>query len=298
MSPIGVCSRAVVALLLLAAVVTAGPRWRRWLGVALGCLLLPWSLAVPGGPLLRGTIALLAAWGLARIVDLARTKQVVPPLQRIALAVAVIDTRQLQFGNRPQVLAPSFIKAALWLAVASAAMVLALATVGPVRWVAGIAVVYGLAEVAEGLVRGVLGCIGATAPALHRRPGAARSLREFWGERWNLVVQRWLRHHCFLPLARRRRPALGVAAAFLVSAALHAWFIGVALGVGMAAVMGLYFVIQGLLLAVEQRLGVARWPAWAGRVWMFAATCLPAPLFVEPFLRLIAGEDPCRCMLG
>ncbi len=280
----------MLALLILAALVTAGPPWRRGLGLILALLLLLWPLTIPGGPLLRGLLALVGFWGAARIVDLARMRGRLSTLQRAIFVIALIDTRNLRW-SRPRLDLAALTKPVIWAPIGLAAL---WATgefhdLPPLRWLLGALVVYALGEALEGLLRGVLGMLGAETPSLHRDPIAARSLREFWGERWNLVVNRWLRTHCFLPLARRRRPVLGLALAFLASAALHAWFIGVALGLTMAASMGLYFLIQGLLLAIEGPLGVARWREPLGRAWMLACTLLPSPLFVEPILRLVGN---------
>jgi len=278
----------VIALLILAALVTAGPPWRRGLGLALALVLLLWPLTIPGGPLLRGLLALVGFWGAARVVDLARMRRPLPAIQRAIFVVALIDTRKLRW-SRPRLDLAALAKPVVWVPIGLVAL---WATAQyhahpPLRWLLGALVVYALGEALEGLLRGTLGALGADSPPLHRDPIAARSLREFWGERWNLVVNRWLRTHCFLPLARRRRPVLGLCLAFLASAALHAWFIGVALGPRMAASMGLYFLIQGLLLAVEGPLGVARWREPLGRAWMLLCTLLPSPLFVEPILRLV-----------
>jgi hypothetical protein len=280
----------VLALLLLAAVITAGPPWRRRLGLALAALLVLWPLRIAGGPLLRGLLALIGFWGAARIIDLARMRGRLSPLQRAIFVVALVDTRNLRWPG-PRLDLAAFTKTAVWIPIGLAALWAAAAATEhpPLRWTLGVLVVYALGEALESLLRGILALLGADTPPLHRDPIAARSLREFWGERWNLVVNRWLRTHCYLPLARRRRPALGLGLAFLASAALHAWFIGVALGPAMAASMGLYFVIQGLLLALEGPLGVARWPAPLGRLWMLACTVLPSPLFVEPILRLVGS---------
>ncbi len=281
----------MLALLLLAALVTAGPPWRRALGVGLAALLLPWSALIPGSPLLRGVLALLGFWGLARVIDLAREPRPLRPLARMIFAVALVDTRQLRWTS-PQLDHQALGKAATWVPIGLLALLVAVGhdDPGPLRWGLGALTIYALGEALDGLLRTILGLLGAASPPLHRSPIAARSLREFWGERWNLVVNRWLRVHCYLPMARRRQPALGVALAFLASAGIHAWFIGVALGPGMAARMGLYFVVQGLLLALELPLGVSRWPAPLGRAWMLTCTLLPSPLFVEPVLRLFAAS--------
>ena len=279
----------MLALLLLAALVTAGPPWRRGLGLALAGLLLPACFALPDLPLLRGVVALLAFWGCARVVDLTREPGPMTPLARMLFVVAIIDTRRLE-RIAPRLDHAALLRLAVWIPVGLLALHTGLAHgPGPLRWGSGALAMYALGETGDALFRGLLALLGARAPAIQRTPIAATSLREFWGERWNLVVNRWLREHCFLPWARRRRPGRGLALAFLASAAIHAWFIGVALGPRMALCMGLYFVIQGVLLALERPLRVALWPALAARVWTLAGTLLPAPLFVEPMLRLFAS---------
>lgn len=279
----------MLALLLLAALVTAGAPWRRGLGLGLAALLLPWSLALPGDPLLRAVVALLAVWGVARSYDLAVARRPMAPLARMVFVVALIDTRRLAWGPG-RVDLGAFLRVALWVPLGLVALYTALLhDPGPLRWGCGMLAMYALGETGEALFRGVLALLGAHGPPIQRTPIAARSLREFWGERWNLVVNRWLREHFFLPWARRRRPARGLLLSFLASAAIHAWFIGVALGPAMAASMGLYFVIQGALLALELPLRVARWPAAAGHAWTLASILLPSPLFVEPVLHLFAA---------
>lgn len=279
----------MLALFILAALLTAGPAWRRALGlvVAVAAMLAP--LAVPGPPLLRGTLALLGFWGAARVLDLARETREFSPGRRVFHVLALIDTRQLRFV-RPRFdrRALAFAAAATW--AAWHVLDLAGRTPPPLRWLLGVAFLYFAAEALSHALRLVLRAAGAEAPPLHRTPIAARSLREFWGERWNLVVSRWLRAHCYMPLARRRRPVLGLALAFVASAALHAWSVGVALGPAAAASMGGYFLIQGVLLALEHRLDIDRWPAPAGRAWMLAGTLLPSPLFIEPLLRVFEGR--------
>ena len=278
----------MLALLLLAALVTAGPPWRRGLGLGLAVLLLLWPLGSPRPPLLRGFLALFAFWGAARVLDLSREARPLTPAQRTGFVVAVLDTRQLRW-SAPRLDLPALLKATVGLGLGLGALALALACGHHLpRWALRPLLAFTPPRGLRGLLRGVLALLGAESPPLHRAPIAARSLREFWGERWNLIVNRWLRTHFFLPLARRRRPALGFALAFLASAVLHAWFIGVALGPRMAASMALYFIIEGLLPALEVPLGVARWRAPLGRAWMLACTLLPSPLFVEPMLRLVA----------
>lgn len=284
----------MLALLLFAALLTAGPPWRRGLGLALAITVAAWPLWLDGPPLQRAIASIATFWAAARVLDLARESRSLGPGTRLAHIVAFIDVRALQS------VAPSFDRRAwiclpAWLATSLLALTGARHTdILPLRWALGALFVYALAEAANDLAHAVLAAIGQRSPPLHRTPIAACSLKEFWGERWNLPVSRWLRSHFFMPLARRRRPRLGLALAFLASAGLHAWIVGVAVGPAMAAIMASYFVVQGLLLALEARLGVARWTEGAGWAWTMACVLIPSPLFLEPLLRVF---EPARALL-
>ena len=285
----------MLALLLTAALLTAGPAWRRGLGLALALVAAACPLFLDGPPLLRGLAATATFWAAARILDLAREGRPLGPGKRLAHTVALIDIRSLQpvapwFDRRAWVRLP------VWLAAAMLALHGATHTaILPLRWALGALFVYTLAESANSLAHAVLAAVGQRSPPLHRTPIAACSLKEFWGERWNLPVSRWLRAHFFMPQARRRRPRLGLALAFLASAGLHAWIVAVAVGPAMAAIMASYFVVQGLLLALEVRLGVARWTEAAGWAWTMACVLVPSPLFIEPLLRVV---EPARALLA
>ena len=74
-------------------------------------------------------------------------------------------------------------------------------------------------------------------------------------------------HGVFRPLARRRRPTLGLVAASLVSAAVHAWIAGAALDVRTAILVGAYFIIAMVVVMVEPHLGVRQWPPVVARIW-------------------------------
>ena len=278
----------MLALLLLAALVTAGPPWRRVLGLLLAICAASWPLWIPGSPLHRSLIAIFSFWAAARVLDLARESHALRPAHRVAHVVAFLDTRPLQ-RVAPALDVRGFLRGGVWLATSLIALSLAGShAIGPLRWALGALFVYALAEAANNLAHAVLAALGLKSPPLHRTPIAACSLKEFWGERWNLPVSRWLRAHFFLPLARRRHPILGVTLAFLASAGLHAWTVGVALGPRMAACMAGYFAIQGLLMALEVRLGVARWTEPAGWAWTMLCVLVPSPLFLEPLLRVFA----------
>lgn len=279
----------MLVLLVLAALVTAGPPLRRALGLALALpvFVLPFAA---DSTMARAILAGAAFWGFARLIDLAREPRVMPPLHRAAHVLAVVDSRRVSFAA-PRVDLRAFGRVAL----AAAAAYLALWTAhvhapdgGPLRWLAGVVFMYGFAEFLAGLLHAVGALVGAQFPPVHRHPILARSLRDFWGERWNLPVNRWLRQHCFLPLARRGRAGLGLALAFAVSVVLHAWIVAVALDADMVARTAAFFALQGALLGAEGALGVTRWPRPLARTWTLAGTILPSPLFTEPMLRMFA----------
>jgi D-alanyl-lipoteichoic acid acyltransferase DltB (MBOAT superfamily) len=109
-------------------------------------------------------------------------------------------------------------------------------------------------------------------------------VQEFWGERWNRTVSLWLAETFFRPLARRRHPVLGGAAAFLASAVLHAYIAWVAVSWAMALVMLAYFLAQAVVIGLERVLGVRSWSAAAGHAWAIAWLVGLSPLFLEPAL--------------
>jgi hypothetical protein len=281
----------MLALLVLAALVTAGPPVRRALGllIALPAFAAPFEAT---SPLARALLAAAAFWGFARLVDLAREPRPFGPVRRVVHVLAIVDSRRCTFTT------PGFDRAAwtraaiacafgymsLWTAVVLAPEHGSLG----LRWLAGCVFVYCFAETASALLHGLGRLIGVEVPLVHRHPILARSLRDFWGERWNLVVNRWLRQHCFVPLARRGHPGAGLAFAFAVSVLLHTWIIGAALDLDMVVRTAAFFSLQGVLLALEEPLQVRRWPLPLARAWALAGTFVPSPLFTEPMLRIFA----------
>jgi alginate O-acetyltransferase complex protein AlgI len=130
---------------------------------------------------------------------------------------------------------------------------------------------------------------GLTFPRINDRPILSTTLAEFWGRRWNRAVSGWLHDNLFVPLARRRRPTLGICAAFAGSTALHFWFAWIPLDVFAGLLMASFFVVHGVGLLLERHIGVHHWGLGARRAWTAAWIAVPSPLFVEPALRLLAG---------
>jgi hypothetical protein len=78
-----------------------------------------------------------------------------------------------------------------------------------------------------------------------------------------------------------------VAAAFCASAASHAYFTLVAVGWAMALSMLVFFLIQGVFVLFEVRMGVAHWRPALARAWTVVAVLGCSPLFIEPILRIL-----------
>ena len=68
---------------------------------------------------------------------------------------------------------------------------------------------------------------GCLLPALHCRPWAARSIADFWGNRWNLWFSDWSRYVIFGRL--RRRPMFALFLVFAASGIMHECVINVPL---------------------------------------------------------------------
>jgi hypothetical protein len=156
----------------------------------------------------------------------------------------------------------------------------------PLRWLGGAIMIYGIADAACGLAVVAFAAAGYEIPLQHRSPILACSVGEFWSKHYNCNVSAWLSRHFHRPLARQGHPRLGLLAAFGFSAAIHFWVAFVPLGLRMAALMGVFFVVQGALIVLERALQIHAWPVALRRAWTIAWLLVTSPLFVEPFLRL------------
>jgi hypothetical protein len=174
----------------------------------------------------------------------------------------------------------------LWGALAGAAFYVADSPRLLVRWAAGIVLVYAAIETLYVFTPAQYRALGFVVPRLHVWPVASLSIGELWGVRWARPISGWLREHCFRPLARRRRPMLGLLLGFVVSGIGHAYPVLVAVDWPIAAMMFAFFVAQGIFVIVEGRLGVPRWSRPARRAWTVTLMVASSPLFVEPALRM------------
>jgi membrane bound O-acyltransferase family protein len=282
----------LVTLGLVAAALCAGTPGRRLFGLLLGFMALvpPW-FAEPRT--IRAFFCLVGAMVLFRVMDLFRDHRPRSAARRIWHVVSPVDSRRLQhaphrFDARSiggAIAWGAVMAGGLWIAFSGARLPSPASWV--VRWAGGLVAAYALVETIWGSVRGLYALAGLATPVLHDHPALSRSVRELWGERWARPVSALLQANILKPLARRGLPRVGLAAAFLGSAALHAYAILACAGPIMALSMLAYFLVQGLLVLLERPLGVSRWSPPAAHAWVIGVMILPSPLFTEPFLRAV-----------
>lgn len=128
---------------------------------------------------------------------------------------------------------------------------------------------------------------GLIVPPTNNHPWRARTIAEFWGTRWNCWWGDWLRQVWFRPF--RRRPIVGIAAAFAASGILHEILINTPLWLvyhrNLFGTMLLYFVIQASGVFVERRWLRRHKTAGIALTWL--TILLPAPLVLnEGVLRI------------
>lgn len=285
-------------VVLVCAALTRPHAARRKLAIALAIAALPAAFLVPAESILaRFTLALLLALALGRTLDLALREHSLSYLGRVWMFVAVFDVRHARRGPA------SFDRAELtWLLGHAGLPVLGWLGVfewAPeftdwrhwlIRWLAGLLLCYGLVESLHSALLMIHRAFGIHPIRINDRPIVSTTLVEFWGRRWNRVVAGWLRDYTFLPLARRGHVRLGIVAAFAASTVLHFWASWVPLGWRAGLTMGSFFIVHGVALMIERKLGIAHWPTVGlRRAWTATVLVGSSPLFVEPMLHVLAA---------
>lgn len=286
----------VLGMLALAALVAAGGPVRRWTGFAIALASVPVPLATDQVPFLGFLAAVLSIAAIGRVRDLAALE---PggwgAFRRVVHVLAPFDTRRARAAP-PALDRAALARAAGFACLAAAALVTA-AWLAPRlpshaarlagRWLAGAVATYSVVDAVVATVLIGCGLAGALPPSLHRNPIAARTVAEFWGERWNRPVGEWLHTFCFRPLARRGHPVLGIALAFAASGLAHFYITFVALDVFQGLLMASFFVLQFPIVVAERAIRVPRWRPALARAWTIAAILAFSPLFLEPMLRVL-----------
>jgi hypothetical protein len=288
----GVAIPAVLACNVLAVLVAGPSRPRKAAAIGLSGLAFVLAAAFPPPfPALRGWLWLAAAMMAMRVVDvLGMVADRPDAATRLAQLLLVYDQRDMR-PAAPRLAPDLVLRALAYGALAALALLFAALTPPPWRWLGGGLHFYALLEAADAGFRALFTALGLRARPLQARPYLSVTLAEFWGRRWNREVGRWIHRTCFLPLARRGWPALGVLAGFAWSATFHGAAAWAAAGPTAAAVMASFFLAHGVLLLAERGLGVSHWPRWAGHIWVVAVFVVTVPLFAEPLLQLM-GVPP------
>ncbi len=282
---------AVPAQLLFAAIAAAFAPRRVAAVPILAFLAVPW-LVGPGQTTLAATTALLSVVLFMRAAELWRERPARPALDRLVHALSIPDLRLARrVSPRIDVRLAATGTLALFTGVGITAA--AVSVVRPaypatpaLTWVVGVVGFYLFFEGVDRSARTLYLLTGLEVEPTQRAPIRSRTISEFWGQRWNTIVRRWLAAMAFSPLARRW-PRLGTFLAFVLSAAIHGWIMLPSLGWGAAARMGGFFLVHGALVLTERALRVARWPGPWPRIWTIGWFAATAPLFMDPLLRLL-----------
>lgn len=122
---------------------------------------------------------------------------------------------------------------------------------------------------------------------LFDRPEASRSVREFWGKRWNGPFIEMDRILFARPLIRRFGAARTTALIFAISGLLHEMAISYPAGRGWGLPM-LYFAIQAVAVEAERRTHQSSKP------WTWIVVLGPLPLLFHPAFVLALPTELCR----
>lgn len=275
--------------------------------IALGaCAVVSPHFVPESWPILRTVLAFATTAAFFRVIEILQHPRSPRDARLLSVVYPVVSPKRLERRPRPVPRDELFV-GALFLGFAIVLFVTA-ATFPPaapysglnsaMRTIVGGASVYFFVDAAARLSEVALALLGIDLGTLHDAPILALSVTEFWGRRWNRSVHQWLDEIAFRPAMRlvvRRRPksrgraslalATGVMAAFAASAFLHGVPILVVATAPYAAAMAAFFLIHGLVVVAEPRLGVARWSPPFARAWTLGVFAVTAPLFVEPLLR-------------
>lgn len=263
--------------------------FRPWVGPMLPLLVVAWAVRYADTPslkLLASSLWLL--WALKGWIVLRHPRAEVLQWKGLALYASVWPGMDpLPLVKRSREVDPStgwFVQG--WVTmVVGAVLGLAVAMLAPGSgWLGLLAIIttchLGYADVLSCLVR----LARFPVARLFDNPLLATSLRDFWSRRWNRPFVEMNRVLFLAPLQRMLGRRGGFLGAFLLSGVLHDFAISFPAGGGWG-LPSLYFLLHGLAMMLERRLGSARWPAWFGRLWTWGWLLLPLPLLFHSAFR-------------
>jgi alginate O-acetyltransferase complex protein AlgI len=130
---------------------------------------------------------------------------------------------------------------------------------------------FGILSICAGIWR----LVGYRTYYLFRKPFLSKSLREFWGKRWNLAFSEMTSIALYRPLRERFGKEFSLIAAFLFSGILHELAISLPVQKGYGLPM-LYFLLQGTGQLLEPKIPLNN--ALLQYLWLAAWLILPLPL--------------------
>jgi len=275
----------------LAGLITTGPLARRLLGVLIAAALLgvPFTLKQMHFSWVVLTLVSIIA---LRVMDLSVERPSRPVKLRVLHTFMPFDTR-LAKRCRPHLNILHLVAAAAWGVLSYIAFNAAanspmskILEYYAIRWLLGLLWIVALFETIAWTIRVITGMFGAEIPLLHDAPYKARTLREFWSVRWNKLVGRWLREHCYTPLTHRGYGRLALTASFAGSAAIHLYITSVMIDLRWGLIMASLFLLQVPLLWAEDALNIRHRSAVVGHIWTLGILILLSPLFTEPALQM------------
>jgi hypothetical protein len=237
--------------------------------------------------IVRTCVAFGVAGAFLRLIEIVRKPETFDLRQRVINVLApFLDARRFQTGPTG-ICWSAFLTAAAELAVAIVLVILAGQTppthpyaslAALERTTIGGASCYLFVDATGRAVHALCLSCGLVVDKPHDMPILSRSLGEFWGKRWNRVVNKWLHDNTFRPVAVRAGISAGIFAAFALSGVLHFVPIALVCSVQAATWMLTFFLIHGVLVIAEAKLRIE------SRAVTIGAFLITSPLFVEPML--------------
>jgi len=265
--------------------VITGSGLRRLSGLAIAvCLLSIPFLMIDAGLIVKSAAILMALIATMRSMDLAKEQPSRSAIHRVWHMLALFDTRRA-VRRRPTFKSQRALEAAGWLLIFLVVIQLPKINDAHVAlWLYMAMAALALPEIFVRIVEVGWTLLGIQPPPMHDAPYLSRTLREFWGIRWNKIVGGWLKEHCYTPLAIQGRRRRGIAAAFAMSGLIHCYLVVAAIDWRWCAPMAAFFLLQIPLIWVEDRLRIRHRPAVIGHIWTISTLLIASPLLTEPFL--------------
>ncbi len=125
---------------------------------------------------------------------------------------------------------------------------------------------------------------------LFRSPYKSKSLKEFWGRRWNIAFSEMTSLVAYKPLKHRVSPEIAMVLSFLLSGLLHEIAISFPVNSGYGLPL-LYFLVHGVLMYAENTLSFVKRiinDKILSHIWVLGWLILPIPLlFHTKFIELV-----------